>query len=59
MPRDAMLTPLDEAARELLLANTQTADLDGRRFRFSVPSLRAYPFQWFWDSCFHAVVWSR
>lgn len=59
MPRDVMHTPLDEAARELLLANTQTADLDGRRFRFSVPSLRAYPFQWFWDSCFHAVVWSR
>jgi glycogen debranching enzyme len=21
--------------------------------------VRAYPFQWFWDSCFHAVVWSR
>jgi hypothetical protein len=21
--------------------------------------VRAYPFQWFWDSCFHAIVWSR
>ena len=21
--------------------------------------MRAYPFQWFWDSCFHAIVWSR
>jgi hypothetical protein len=24
-----------------------------------VPSVRDYPFQWFWDSCFHAIVWSR
>jgi len=24
-----------------------------------VPSRRQYPFQWFWDSCFHAIVWSR
>ena len=21
--------------------------------------MRDYPFQWFWDSCFHAIVWSR
>jgi hypothetical protein len=21
--------------------------------------VRDYPFQWFWDSCFHAIVWSR
>ena len=50
---------LDERARALLLANTQTGESGGRRFRFSVPSPGAYPFQWFWDSCFHAVVWSR
>ncbi len=24
-----------------------------------MPSVRAYPFQWFWDSCFHAIAWSR
>jgi hypothetical protein len=53
------MTGLDESARALLEANTQTADLDGRRFRFTVPSVRDYPFQWFWDSCFHAIVWSR
>jgi glycogen debranching enzyme len=50
---------LDERARNLLEANTQTGDLDGRLFRFTVPSVRDYPFQWFWDSCFHAIVWSR
>jgi glycogen debranching enzyme len=53
------MTRLDESARALLEANTQTAELDGRRFRFTVPSVRDYPFQWFWDSCFHAIVWSR
>jgi hypothetical protein len=50
---------LEERARALLEANTQTAELDGRRFRFTVPAVRDYPFQWFWDSCFHAIVWSR
>jgi hypothetical protein len=52
-------TSLDERARALLEANTQTAELDGRPFRFTVPAVRDYPFQWFWDSCFHAIVWSR
>jgi hypothetical protein len=50
---------LDERARSLLEANTQPGELDGRLYRFTVPSVRAYPFQWFWDSCFHAIVWSR
>lgn len=31
-------------------------DLD---YDFVCPSLSTYPFQWFWDSCFHAIVLSR
>jgi len=50
---------METAARELLEANTQTAVKDGRTYTFSVPSPEAYPFQWFWDSCFHAIVWAR
>ncbi|HSK16923.1 MAG TPA: hypothetical protein VK915_12250 [Gaiellaceae bacterium] len=53
------LPALEERARALLEENTQTAELDGRLYRFTVPSVRDYPFQWFWDSCFHAIVWSR
>jgi hypothetical protein len=53
-----MSSLLDRAAA-LLRANTRTASLDGRRFRFTVPSGGRYPFQWFWDSCFHAIVWAR
>lgn len=30
--------------------------LDGRRLRYTCPSPGHYPFQWFWDSCFHAVA---
>jgi glycogen debranching enzyme len=46
-------------ARDLLLANTRTAELRGRRYTFTVPSARTYPFQWFWDSCFHAIAWAH
>jgi hypothetical protein len=49
---------LKEAARELLQENTESVTLDGRVWRYSVPSRRSYPHQWLWDSCFHAIVWS-
>ncbi|HEU4758391.1 MAG TPA: hypothetical protein VFT91_00255 [Dehalococcoidia bacterium] len=32
---------------------------NGRPYSFCVPSNVTYPYQWFWDSCFHAVVWSH
>jgi hypothetical protein len=28
-------------------------------FNFTCPSSATYPFQWFWDSCFHAIVLSH
>ena len=31
----------------------------GRAYSFSVPSPRSYPWQWYWDSCFHALVRAR
>ncbi len=48
-----------ERAHRLLERNSRTGVRDGVRYTFSVPSARQYPFQWFWDSCFHAIVWSR
>jgi hypothetical protein len=50
---------LDRAAAALLEANTRRIEHEGRSYCFSVPSLRHYPFQWLWDSCFHAIVWAR
>jgi glycogen debranching enzyme len=28
-------------------------------FRYTVPSGRVYPHQWFWDSCFHAIIYTH
>src|SRR3972149_377062 len=48
-------------AQELLLRNRRIgyAPWAGRVFDFTCPSLSGYPFQWFWDSCFHAIVLSH
>jgi hypothetical protein len=32
---------------------------DGVRFGYTRPSPGHYPFQWYWDSCFTAIVWRR
>jgi Mannosylglycerate hydrolase MGH1-like glycoside hydrolase domain len=32
---------------------------DGQPFAFTCPSPGRYPWQWYWDSCFHAVIWRR
>jgi len=53
------VSDLEAAARAVLERNTRTGSLDGRTYRFSIPAAGSYPFQWFWDSCFHAVVWAR
>ncbi|HEU4974454.1 MAG TPA: hypothetical protein VFT50_05150 [Baekduia sp.] len=47
------------AARALLESNWREGDYRGRRYAFSVPSPRSYPWQWYWDSCFHAIVRRR
>jgi hypothetical protein len=32
---------------------------DGTPFAYTCPSPGHYPWQWYWDSCFHAIVWRR
>ena len=32
---------------------------DGKRFAYTRPSPRHYPWQWYWDSCFAAIAWRR
>ncbi|HEU4392725.1 MAG TPA: hypothetical protein VFR04_03705 [Solirubrobacterales bacterium] len=32
---------------------------DGRRYGYTRPSPGRYPWQWYWDSCFAAIVWRR
>jgi glycogen debranching enzyme len=30
-----------------------------RGFRYTVPSSSVYPYQWLWDSCFHAIIYTH
>ena len=46
---------LDAPSRAILEAAWR-ADGDGG---FCVPNATTYPWQWLWDSCFHAVVWAH
>ena len=34
-------------------------ETDGVRFMYTRPSPGHYPFQWYWDSFFAAIVWRR
>lgn len=47
------------AATALLENNWREGKYRGREYGFSVPSPRSYPWQWYWDSCFHAIVRRR
>jgi hypothetical protein len=47
------------AARALLERNWREGEYRGRRYAFSAPSPRSYPWQWYWDSGFHAIVRRR
>ena len=33
--------------------------VEGDRFAYTRPSPGRYPWQWYWDSCFAAIVWRR
>ena len=49
---------IEDGARKILLTNLRqgVADWNGQKYSFVCPSLTGYPFQWFWDSCFHAIA---
>jgi hypothetical protein len=46
-------------AERVLRQNWQEGERDGVRFEYSQPSPGRYPWQWYWDSCFAAIVWRR
>ena len=52
---------MTDAVRALYDRNRQrgVAPWCGLEYDFVCPSMGTYPFQWFWDSCFHAVVLSH
>src|SRR5680860_541153 len=59
MRPDSDLAWMRTAVRALLEAGwTEGVAASGDRFSYTRPAPR-YPEQFFWDSCFHAVAWSR
>lgn len=52
LPPEPSAAELASRARAILEAHWQPAG-------YCVPHAGTYPFQWLWDSCFHAVVWAH
>ena len=50
---------LEDLCRSVLERGWREGVRDGVPFAFTVPSPHSYPWQWYWDSCFHAIVWQR
>lgn len=46
---------LENNYRAILKSNQRTA----KGFRYTVPSSSVYPYQWLWDSCFHAIIYTH
>lgn len=46
---------IQDKAYELLAANRRTTD----GHQYTIPSPDTYPYQWLWDSCFHAIVLAK
>src|SRR5262245_30082752 len=55
---DERLRALHSRALAVLTANwRQGIHADGTEYAFTCPSPPRYRHQWYWDSCFHAIVW--
>ncbi len=48
-----------ELAERVLRQGWVEGERDGRRYAYTRPSPDRYPWQWYWDSCFAAIVWRR
>jgi hypothetical protein len=48
-----------EIAERVLAQNWHEGDWDGRHYAYTEPSPGRYPWQWYWDSCFAAIVRRR
>jgi hypothetical protein len=53
--REAVLAEAERVLRQ----NWVSGDRGGTHFEYTEPSPTRYPWQWYWDSCFAAIVWRR
>jgi hypothetical protein len=54
-----MSEQVKELCRSVLGASWAEGERDSVRFGYTRPSPSRYPWQWYWDSCFAAIVWRR
>jgi Glycosyl hydrolase family 63 C-terminal domain len=50
---------LEALCRSVLAASWAEGERDGIPYGYTRPSPTRYPWQWYWDSCFAAIVWRR
>ena len=50
---------IGQLCRDVLSASWAEGERDGVPFGYTRPSPTRYPWQWYWDSCFAAIVWRR
>jgi hypothetical protein len=48
-----------ELAERVLRSNWLEGEREGVPYSYTRPSPSRYPWQWYWDSCFAAIVWRR
>lgn len=53
--REAVLAEAERVLRQ----NWVVGERHGTHFEYTEPSPGRYPWQWYWDSCFAAIVWRR
>jgi Mannosylglycerate hydrolase MGH1-like glycoside hydrolase domain len=46
-------------AERVLRQNLRRGEREGVAYSYTEPSPGRYPWQWYWDSCFAAIVWRR
>jgi hypothetical protein len=58
---DTVASPSELAAlaERVLRGNWRVGEREGVPYAYTSPSPRRYPWQWYWDSCFAAIVWRR
>jgi hypothetical protein len=50
---------VSELAETVLRRNWRSGEREGIPYAYTSPSPGRYPWQWYWDSCFAAIVWRR
>ena len=53
------MSELADLCKGVLEASHAEGELRGVRYSYTRPSPSRYPWQWYWDSCFAAIVWRR